>query len=430
MSKPSYRFWGSRKPPMDRSKIWNVSTPTAADDATKSGKVATLRMYGPIDSYGGWWGISAKDVSAALDELDDDVNEIHLRINSPGGEVWEGMAILNMLRAHRAKVVAVVDGIAASAASVIATGCDETVMSPGTQFMVHDASTYTWGQAKDLRKEAEALDSVSNSIAAIYAESAGGTAEEWRAVMVEETWYTATEAVESGLAERVAVVMDEGETTTAGDDPVVLDDVEDLFDLSIFNHAGRSKAPAPKPPTASADGTTHTEGGSAVAFTTEQITMRQKLGIPEDADEATTLAALTEALEEQVETTPPTNVVPDGHVVIPAAKLADLEGAAALATATAKTLHEQERTAFLDSVKGKYLPTSRAGWEKEYDLDPAATKAHFETAPVIIPTSEIGHDNPVGEAKTEDDKAFAGLTDAQLEAYAAQMGLNKEDLRG
>lgn len=412
---PVHRFWGARRPPRDRSQFWAVTTaPRAAADAPAAApaasSVATLRMYGPIDSWGGWWGISAKDVSAALDGLGDDVDEIRVRINSPGGEVWEGMAILNMLRAHKARVVAVVDGIAASAASVIATGCDETVMSPGTQMMVHDASGFCLGQANDMRKMAQALDSVSDSIASIYAESAGGTSAEWRAVMVEETWYTAEEAVEATLADRVAVVPDAGGATTAGAEPAAdPDEVEDAFDLSIFNHAGRSHAPAPKFPSASAVGSTHTEGSPAVAFSDAQIqTLRNKLGVAGDADEATILAALDEALDEQTEP-PQAAAVPEGHVVIPAAKLADLEAGAALATATAQSLHERERTTFLDSVRTKYLPTNRAAWEREYDRDPAACRAHFASAPVLIPTSELGHDNPVDEAQSEDDAVYAAV---------------------
>lgn len=139
--------------------------------------------------------------------------------------------------------------------------------------------------------------------------------------------------------------------------------------------------------------------------------LRQKLGVAEDADEATILAALDEALEERAEPTPEagTEQVPEGHVVIPAAKLADLEAGAALATQTAKSMHEKERKTFLDSVRNKFLPANRAAWEAEYDRDPAATREHFAKAPELIPTSALGHDNPVDEHKDESDAVYGSL---------------------
>lgn len=419
---PPYRYWGDRKPPKSRAEFWRA---TAAEETTdtegasvSTRMVATLRMYGPIDSWGGWWGISARDVSEALDALGD-VDEIRVRINSPGGEVWEGMAILNMLRAHPAEVTAIVDGLAASAASFIATGCDETVMSPGTQMMIHDASAFAYGPADTMRQAAKFLDSTSNAIASVYAESAGGTDADWRALMVETTWYTAAEAVASGLADRVGVVADAGSTDTAGQDatPAALDpdDVEDHFDLSMYPHAGRSKAPAPKPPSASAVGSISTpEGEPAMAFTPEQLTqMRQDLGLKADADEATIVAALSEVASE-AGPTPPAPQIPQGHVVIPAAKLADLEAGAALATTTAKSLHDKERDSFLNGVRDKYLPTSRGGWEAEYDRDEAGVRAHFESAPALIPTSEIGSGDVTQDAAMAPYDALYGPTQKEV----------------
>jgi len=416
-----YRYWGSQKPPKNAAVLC-MATPRLSTEGDK----ATIRLYGPIDPWGGFWGVSAKEVAEALDGLDDTVTELQLRINSPGGSCWEGLAILNLLRAHPVKVTAVVDGIAASAASFIAAGCDETVMSPGTQMMIHDPFSSAWGcNAEDMRKAAGVLDKIADSMAALYADAAGGKPTAWRAVMQAETWYTAAEAVEAGLAQRTAVVPDAGKATTAGTDDAE-DPVEELdpaagFDLSIFNYAGRDHAPAPaalaapKPPTASADGSITTQEGSpAVAFSDEQVTnMRQKLGVPENADEATILAALDEALEERSEPTAATQTpeVPEGHVVIPAAKLADLEAGAALATATAAKLANRERDTFLDSVRNKYLPTSRSGWEAEYDRDSEGVKAHFAKAPVLIPTEEIGQG---GEPEASaDDALYAELFGAE-----------------
>lgn len=444
---PRVRFWGDRKPPKNRADIFAVSVRNAVDepgaaadtDASTAGKVATLRLYGPIDSWGGWWGISAADVSAALDSLDDDVDEIRVRINSPGGEVWEGLTIVNMLRARQARTVAVVDGLAASAASIIACGLDETVMSPGAQMMIHDASGFAYGPEAVMTKAAGWLSSISNSIAEVYAETAGGDRDAWRALMRDETWYTATEAVEAGLADRVGVVKDAGEAATAGEDdeatePVVdPTEVEDAFDLSIHMHAGRSHAPAPKLPTApaagstsqaaAAPGDTSQKGGAAVEITDEQLAnLRQMVGVPEDADLSAVLGAVKEALDERAETPPPANI-PDGHVVIPEARLRDLEENARAGANAAATLRTREREAFLDANRTKFAPANRDAWAKEYDRDPEGTRKHFADAPEIVNTVAAGHDQD-GEGVTP------AIDDAELDAFARSLGLTKEDLRG
>lgn len=174
--------------------------------ATVANGVATLRLYDYIDPDGGYWGISANEFAQALDEAGD-VSKIDLRINSGGGAVWDGLAILNTLRAHGATVTATVDGVAASAASFIAVACDEVVMMPNSRMMIHDALGVCVGQAGDMREYADFLDDTSSNIAEIYAERAGGTTEEWRATMTANgligQWYSAQEAVDAGLADRV-----------------------------------------------------------------------------------------------------------------------------------------------------------------------------------------------------------------------------------
>lgn len=437
---PTYRFWGQRKPPMNRSEFWNASTEggDTSSDSSTADKVATMRMYGPIDSWGGYWGISAKDVSAALNSLPDGVNEIRVRINSPGGDASEGMAILNMLRAHPAKVVAVVDGMAASAASFLAAGVDETVMSPGTQMMVHDASGLSLGQAKDMRKMAEALDSYSNSIASVYAGATGESVEDWRATMVAETWYTADEAVAAGLADRVQVVKDTARTSsTGGDQPAEGDaaPASNRFDLSIFNYAGRENAPAPKPPAASASGSVNTsERGSAVAFTAEQLTtMRQDLGLAGDADEATIVAALSEALTERADpvASPPTppaaqpvadTVIPVPSAAAPAAPSkpgtmvidssawdAQQERIQRLEAADVKRRREERDQVIAKAVgEGKFHADRSEHWARLWDADPEGTRQILDgLTRGVVPLNELGHGG--GDDGSSVDDEFAHM---------------------
>jgi ATP-dependent Clp endopeptidase proteolytic subunit ClpP len=230
-----YRFHGNAKP-VRRSTLENRVPENAG-----SKQVATLRLYDPIDSWGGDWGVSAKEFTEALDALDPKTKEIRLHLNTPGGEVFEAVTILNALRRHDARVVAVIDGLAASAGSFLAAGADETLMGRNSQLMIHDAWGLCVGNATDMRDLATRLDQLSDNIADIYAAKAGGSTMQWREAMLAETWYSADEAVKAGLADDV-----EGEAQA---------DPENAFDLSVFQHAGRSDAPDPTPLTPTVNAT-------------------------------------------------------------------------------------------------------------------------------------------------------------------------------
>lgn len=152
----------------------------------------------------GYWGVSAQDVVDALREIGN-ASDITVRINSYGGEVFDGVAIYNALVSHPASIAVQVDGIAASAASVIAMAGDSVTMQPGSTMMIHDAWGGCMGNAADMRATAEILDLLSENIAGIYAARAGGTQAEWRGRMAtnggDGTWYGAAEAVAAGLAD-------------------------------------------------------------------------------------------------------------------------------------------------------------------------------------------------------------------------------------
>lgn len=191
---------------------------------------AQVHIYDEI----GYWGITAADLIGELSALD--VAEIELHISSPGGEIFDGIAIYNALRSHTARVTTHVDSLAASIASVIAMAGDRVVMAPHSQMMIHDGSGLCIGNAADMREGAEQLDRQSDNIAAVYAERAGGTAAQWRKRMIAETWFTAKEAVEAGLADEVG---DPGRQSE--DEPAMAA----RWDLSIFRYPSREAAPAP-----------------------------------------------------------------------------------------------------------------------------------------------------------------------------------------
>ena len=201
---------------------------------------AAVYLYDEV----GYWGVTASDFVEELSELVG-VAQIDLHINSPGGEVFEGLAIMNCLRAHPAAVTTYVDGIAASIASVIAMAGDRIVMGPHSQLMIHDGSGLCIGNAGEMRKMADLLDFQSDNIAGVYAERAGGTVADWRALMEAETWYSADEAVAAGLADEVSkrpTTVDAGAPEPGAAAAAVPDN---SWDLSVFRYAGREAAPAP-----------------------------------------------------------------------------------------------------------------------------------------------------------------------------------------
>lgn len=166
--------------------------------AAKGDGPVEIRIYDSI----GWWGVTAKDFAAELDKVTSD--EIVLRVNSSGGDVFDGFAIYNLLRDHPAKVTTIVDGFAASIASIIALAGDVIEVHEASVVMIHDPWGVGIGNAAELRDLADVLDkTIAGPMAKIYADRMDRTIDETRDLMASETWYTGEEAVESGFASRL-----------------------------------------------------------------------------------------------------------------------------------------------------------------------------------------------------------------------------------
>ncbi|WP_458523901.1 head maturation protease, ClpP-related [Vibrio parahaemolyticus] len=144
--------------------------------------------------------INAKDIRESLETVTDD---IVIKLNSPGGDVFEGIEIYNYLKDHPSNVTVEVTGLAASAATFIVAGADEVIMNVGTSLMIHEASTFAWGNKKDIQKTLNALETIDDSILAIYTNRTGQPVDQLREWMNEEKWFTADEAVEYGFANSV-----------------------------------------------------------------------------------------------------------------------------------------------------------------------------------------------------------------------------------
>lgn len=162
-----------------------------------AGDVAEIYLFDEIGSS----GVSAAQFIQELRSVKS--RTINLHVNSPGGDVFDGIAIYNALQRHPAAVNVVVDGLAASSASVVAQAGDRIVMSKGGTMMIHEPYGMAVGNAQTMDKLSAMLGKVGDTIAGIYAGRAGGTEAEWRQRMRDETWYRAQEAVDAGLADEV-----------------------------------------------------------------------------------------------------------------------------------------------------------------------------------------------------------------------------------
>jgi HK97 family phage prohead protease len=219
-------------------QVYNALEPVDGDpDGVDTGRSDVFIF----DEIGGSMGVDANALIAEIQNIDGPLN---VRINSPGGSVFDALAIRSALEHHPHDVRVYVDGIAASAASVLALAGNEVVMMPGSQLMIHDASAPDSGNPEDHRNMATFLDRQSDNIADLYRIKGGGTVDEWRAAMQDETWYFAQEAVDAGLADRVWKT-DTAETAAVLGDGETADLMTRSFDLSHYRYAGRPSAPPP-----------------------------------------------------------------------------------------------------------------------------------------------------------------------------------------
>lgn len=162
-----------------------------------------LLLYGDISNYS-WWGddVTPKQFKEDLDALGE-VTTINVYINSGGGDVFAGQAIHSMLKRHSAQVNVYIDGLAASIASVIAMAGDMIYMPRNAMMMVHNPWTIAIGNAEEFRKLADDMDKIRESIIIAYKDKSGMEDDEIKKLMDEETWMTAEEAVEYGLADEI-----------------------------------------------------------------------------------------------------------------------------------------------------------------------------------------------------------------------------------
>jgi ATP-dependent Clp protease, protease subunit len=198
--------------------LFNKTKNQAAYRIENKAGETTVYIYDEIS----YWGVDAQTFVKEFNAIDSDT--IHLRVNSPGGSVFDGTTIFNAIKQHKSKVTAHVDGLAASIASVIVLAADEVLMAENAFYMIHEPWSIMAGSADELRKEAELLEKVRGTIAKTYMDKTGKEEEEILALMAEETWMTAEEALEFGFIDSIY-------------SPDEVDDkAKTLFDLTVFDN--------------------------------------------------------------------------------------------------------------------------------------------------------------------------------------------------
>lgn len=189
-------------------RFWKFSAVSVAKgEGDAEVRSAELYIYGYIGIDNDPWSGEAigKSAKGFLDDLKalGKVDEIHVHINSPGGDCFDGNAIYDILAAHPAKKIVTIEGLAASMASVIALAGNTVRATSKALFMIHETSTYAYGRAKDLQSAINALNALNDGIVKVYAGKCSLSEDEIRAAMDAETWYTAEQMLAAGFIDEI-----------------------------------------------------------------------------------------------------------------------------------------------------------------------------------------------------------------------------------
>jgi hypothetical protein len=286
-------------------------------------------------------------------------------------------------------------------------------MSPGSQMMIHSPHSIAWGNAREMRKTGDFLDKLEESMVEVYAAKAG--AQDWATLLAEETWLTASDTVELGLADRVAVVPDAGTSTTVGTedddiDVVLITPADDDADAAartarVRAAAASARAAAPKPPSSSEPGEPIRKE-DVMAYDDLKAGLAKRLGVSDaDVSDETLLAALDETLDEQADPTeteaapaPASAALPEGLVAVDASVLAQLQQNAQRG-AEARAEQDKERREGLIATAlttGRITTASADEWRSRLAKDESGFAAVLASLPEnIVPVEEIGHASAV-----------------------------------
>lgn len=357
-----------------------------------------LLIYGDIG-----WENTAKQVQEQLNQFDGE--PVRVRINSRGGDVYEGIAILNTLRAYAGEVTVVVEALAASAASFIAVGAGgRVVIRPNAEVMIHKAWTMLSGNADDIDKMRADLSRQDAKLSAIYAEKAGGELDDWLGVMAAETWYTAEEAVAAGLVDAIEDAKQ----------PVALAAAYSGRMVAEFRYSSRSAAP---PPTigcrseSAPKNTTPSDGQEGDAMSIKNLA--QELGVEPDLLREKLSGFFNETVEVsgQVDVTYPeeTAVAPTERVTVePTIANTDGEAGGSLGLTFAVSNTPDGWDITVDESTGAVAAKAPAGVEPGDTVTATVTVNESTEVPVAFKVRALADDDEQ-PASTEGTETPAGV---------------------
>jgi ATP-dependent protease ClpP protease subunit len=212
-------------------KLLNFRKPLSIEN--KSTKKAEISIYGVIGASFWEEGITAKSFNEELKKLDSNVEEITLRINSPGGDVFDGITIMNRLKQHKASITVYIDGLAASIASIIAMSGDKVIMGEGALMMIHKPMTMGYGNSSDFEELIKRLDDVEEQLLSIYQRKTKMDRSELRNMLAKATWMDADEALSMGFVDE-KMAKDEELNIAACDNAFWLKDMPKIKSKNDF----------------------------------------------------------------------------------------------------------------------------------------------------------------------------------------------------
>lgn len=381
----------------------------------------TIDVFDVIGSDFWGDGITAKSISRVL-TTNADAKAITLRINSPGGDVFEGTAIYNLLRAHSAKVKVQIIGLAASMGSILALAGSHVSMAANAMMMIHDPWSFAIGSGDDMRKTAGMLDKVKETLLNVYAAHSSFDREKLAAMMSDETWLTADEAKVAGFVDEITAVADE-----ADEEP---GDVEaNARARAVLDKFQRAPA-----------GVHHRYSEPQIAAMAKpkakQMDLAQiikALGLPADTTEEQALAAISDTKAKAAAVAPEAMTLRDAVPRADYDKLqADLAKIKAETQAEAdKAFAEKADAAVASAIaSGKVTPAS-----KDYHLraihagkDAAAKQAALEDFTVYVKGQPelVGTSQMEAAAARQGDAAPSGIT-AEERQICRALGLSPEE---
>lgn len=372
-------------------------------------------LYGEVGNFPG--GISASAFIEALERVRD-AESVTIHVNSPGGDVFEAQAILSAMRRMKARKTVIVDGLAASAASVICMGADKVIMSPGSMMMIHMPFTMlAGGTAEDLREKAAVLEGIADSIVGIYAAKTGKSPDLIREWMQAETWMNAQTALERGFCD--AIEGEEEPKTKKADAQKDKAPAHARALLGSYRHA----------PTRAflLVGETITAANCGEEKAMKDIFAA--LGLPEDAEEAKAVERISALCALEADAIKITNAATGADALTVmgkqlkesaaqmAALTAEKEALSAKVAALEAAQVKAEIAGIIDSLRrdGKLVP-AQEDWAKNLgEKDLSQLKAFAASAPVIV--SMKGEEEPAPQTGM---KPFAEMSvDEKAALYAS-----------